>query len=519
MTNGSGGIHLQDDSVASRPSVQRSQTTAPPVDRRSQIQPQPMNDNAQPGERMQIAMSPYYGKPDFARLDGASHRDKIDAVSVADLLRNAFVYPPHSIYEDVKLATFGFFPHHDMQADPEFHYRFRDAGKGADAGKQSEDLVTTYHRLLCEAVTRSCADIQSPWLLQSGGKDSTTMAIAIAETRPDTACITYLGGPEENEVASAEYVAKKLGLRHEALVCDPGRAYDRYVAVADRMPLLTADFALLSYADLATQISESGGDGIIDGMGSDSYFGAPAQTKKKLLFWLAQGLRLPPRLVELPLISGNFELCYLLGTLQMDPIERIFPGSRFTDLEVDELFGQPISSRSRERLNPFKAEISSATSHDELRVISMSISGAAAGFAKGLYTTDALGMQAAYPLCDQNLREWVYNNVPQEQMVDPVAKVNKVLVRAHIAERFGTLPYVEAKGSFRFDVCGLALQRFDQVHQYAREAHDFLPGAVSWLERNRKRLDNKYHASKFYLLAIVLPWVAEHALGAVEPAA
>jgi hypothetical protein len=29
---------------------------------------------------------------------------------------------------------------------------------------------------------------------------------------------------------------------------------------------------------------------------------------------------------------------------------------------------------------------------------------------------------------------------------------------------------------------------------------------VHWLERHRGRLDNKYFASKFYLLAVVLPW-------------
>jgi hypothetical protein len=461
-----------------------------------------------PPGNMQIAMSPYYGKPDFASIDARSKRNRIDPVSVADLLRNSFVYPPHSIYQDVKLATFGFFPHHDMQADPEFHYRFRDAGKSSEASGNDQDLVATYHRLLCEAVTRSCSDIQAPWLLQSGGKDSTTMAIAIAETRPDTACITYLGGPEENELASAEYVASKLGLRHEALVCDPGRAYDRYVAIAHRMPLLTADFALLSYADLATEVALHGGDGIIDGMGSDSYFGAPAQTRKKFLYWLAHGLRLPPAVAELPLIGRSFKLCYLLGTLQMDPVERIFPGSRFTDAEVDALFGGSIASSSRHRLDPFRAEIATATSHDELRVISMSISGAAAGFAKGLYTTDALGIHAAYPLCDHDLREWVYNSVPREQLIDPVAKVNKVLVRRHIAERFGSLPYVARKGSFRFDLCGLARQRFDQVRAFAQDARDVLPGAVDWLDRNRCRLDNKYHASKFYLLAVVLPWVA-----------
>ena len=128
--------------------------------------------------QMQITMSPYYGKPDFSNLGTDGVRGRIDPVSVADILRNAFVYPPHSIFEDIKLATFGFFPHHDMQAAPEFHYRFRDAGKSGVPDDGSADLVGTYHQLLCQAITRSCKDIQSPWLLQSGGKDSSTLAIA-----------------------------------------------------------------------------------------------------------------------------------------------------------------------------------------------------------------------------------------------------------------------------------------------------------------------------------------------------
>jgi hypothetical protein len=47
------------------------------------------------------------------------------------------------------------------------------------------------------------------------------------------------------------------------------------------------------------------------------------------------------------------------------------------------------------------------------------------------------------------------------------------------------------------------------VHDYAKQASHMLPGAVEWLERNRPRLGNKYHASKFYLLAIVLPWIIQ----------
>ena len=63
----------------------------------------------------QITMSPYYGRPYFSGLsEGHGTSRAIDLVSVADILRKAFVYPPHSIFDDIKLVTFGFSPGHDM---------------------------------------------------------------------------------------------------------------------------------------------------------------------------------------------------------------------------------------------------------------------------------------------------------------------------------------------------------------------------------------------------------------------
>ena len=228
-------------------------------------------------------------------------------------------------------------------------------------------------------------------------------------------------------------------------------------------------------------------------------------------------MRLPVNLAEMPFVDRNFELCFLLGTLQMESIERVFPGSRFTDAETDELFGRPISQESYKRLDVFRDEIATAASQDEWRDISTSIAGSAGAFAKGLYTCSALGMHAAYPFCDVRFREWVYREVPPHQMIDPESRVNKVLVRNHIATKFPELPYVRKKGSFRFDVRGLAQKRFDTVHDFALQARDVLPGAVGWLERNRHRLGNKYHASKFYLLAVVLPWIQLHRSDATPP--
>lgn len=459
--------------------------------------------------RIQINASPNAGQVDFSSLgDHEEGFASLDPVSIADLLRNAFVYPPHSIYRDVKIAISGFNPTEDLHGDPQFHFPYQSSAALARPAAHAADgaqLLGTYHRLLCDAVSRSTVGMQSPWLLQSGGKDSTSMAIAVAEVRPQTTCITYLGGREENEVDSARFVAQRLGLRHELLVCDPMRAYDRYLAMVPRMPLLTADFATLSYVDLATEIAVNGGDGIIDALGSDTYFGLPNHWRQRLVALLANGVRLPRGILDSSLISRNFRLCYVLGTLQMDRFERFYPGSRFTDTEVDALLGRDIAALSRKRLETFRADISAAGSMEARRRVAATIVEAAT-FGKGIYAAFALSLRLVYPYCDLRLCEWIFNEVPDDLLIGP-GGVNKVLVRQHIAQRFQHLPYVKAKGCFRFDLCGLAQQRFEQVYAFAEQTRHVLPGVPHWLEVHRNRLDNKYFASKFYLLAMTLPWL------------
>ncbi|WP_233842823.1 asparagine synthase-related protein [Dyella sp. 2HG41-7] len=459
--------------------------------------------------------SPYAGAVDFSPLDrhianGAS----IDPISLADLLRNAFVYPPHTIYRDVKNIATGFALPQGLNDEPRFHFAHlstSSASRPASNAVSDEALLNTYHELLVRAVHRCTADIKSPWLLQSGGKDSTSLAIAIADARPDTTCVTYLGGKEENEVESARFVANRLGLRHEGLVCDPGRAYDRYLAMVPRIPLLTADFATLSCADLAAEIGEHHGDGIMDALGVDPYFGSPLGLKQHLIGFMARDARIPGALLKKPFINRSFKLCYALGTLQMNPFERHFPGSRFSDGEVDELFGWNVSKCSRKRMEAFHDDMEAAESAEALhRMVLVVLE--AAGFAKGMYTAKAMGLKLAYPYCDVPFCEWVFNSLPNDRLIGP-GGVNKVLMRRYIAQRFDKLPYVQNKGSFRFDVLGLAKQRYEQVHAFALLAQGLLPGASKWLEEHRHCLDNKFFASKFYLLAVTLPWLLSRLRG------
>lgn len=469
--------------------------------------------SSKPPARLCFDVSPYRGAPDLSLLDGVDRDRALDVVSIADLLRNGCVYPPHTIYRDVSVAGVSFRPAIEPGASAELpvlscdfpaQWPARPSATGADGNA----AVDRYHALLCDAAARTTRSMVAPWLLQSGGKDSTSLAIALAQVRPDTTCLTYRGGNEEDEVASARQVARRLGLRHEALVCDPSRAYERYLALLPRMPLLTADFAMLSYADLAWEVSNRGGDGILDGLGSDPYFGMPDHGTKRIAMALAQGWRLPPALFDLPGIRNSFVACYALAAIQMDRFERAFPGSRFTDAEVDALLGRPLSTRSRQRRDAYAPSVGKRPCAQTWHEISLTLIEQAC-LAKGLYVSAAEGLQLAFPYCDEALRRWIACELAPHLRLGKDG-TNKVIVRRHIARHFGELPYVSAKGSFRFDLRGLARQRFDQVHAFAGEAADLMPGAQAWLETHRKRLDNKYFASKFYLLAVILPWLARH---------
>ena len=468
--------------------------------------------------QIQLLASPFYGDPEVSRLAGERMQGPLDTVSLADLLRNGFVYPPYSIHQSVRLASCGFDPRQDLFEKPVYQPIFRQSQYPQPAAMDTCDWAGEYHRRLCEAVASASARMSSPWLLQSGGKDSTSLAIAASEARPDVTCLTYLGGDEEDEIASARHVARQLGLRHEVLACDAGRAYDRYLALLPRMPLLTADFALLSYADLVTEIHQCGGDGVIDGMGSDVYLGVPVNWHKRLLRMLAIDVRLPRFLIESDWFSESFRLRYLFATLQMDPYESGFPGSRFMDSEVDELFGLRIAHRSKARLAQFTPAMAASRDLREQMSITLDIMSCAGGIGKGLYTAAAQSLHVAYPYCDPRLWHWLINEVPPEQRMDLRHGISKVLVREHIGRRFGSLPYVRSKGSFRFNLRDLARQRFDQVYDSSMRSRDILPGAPAWLERHRHRLHNKYHASKFYLLAVILPWLEQHARSPAQDA-
>jgi asparagine synthase (glutamine-hydrolysing) len=432
----------------------------------------------------------------------------IDRVAIADILRQGFVTPPYTATRNVMLVASGF----ERDASGEDHFVYRNPHTPAPIVSPRRDdahYLARYDALLREAMATAVEGARQPALLQSGGKDSTSLAIALAATRPGTTCITYVAGTEEDESASAGAVAFRLGLAHRVLVSNPGRAWDSYVDVVARMPHLCADFALLSYVDLAQHLSASGFDRMLDGVGSDGYFGAVPTLKTRALLALARGWQLPLALTRAFPVNRSFPLCYLLSSVAMSPLQRVFPGSRFSDAETDLLLGAPLARLSRDRQAGLECYMRSQAIEQAVAFAKLQAS-AQGVMSKGLCTADAMGMTVAYPFTDERLAHFVHHHVPAELRANVSCGENKVLVRQHIEAKLGTLPYVRRKGSFRFNLRLLAAQRFEQVLEACTDVQDQLPGASAWLRSHHRLLDNKYFASKFYLLAIVAPWLRAH---------
>lgn len=420
---------------------------------------------------------------------------EIDLISIADILRNGFATPPYTVSGRVRLDGC------DEVTDlvVERQHETKDDMEGID-------YIDAYHKVLCGVMRSACGGHRSPWLLQSGGKDSLSLAIALAEEFPGSNCITYSGGREEDEVASARYAAGRLGLRHQVIIGDCDRAYRSYLSRVKDMPLITGDAALLSYFDIMSALSSSSCDAVIDGIGSDIYFGYACSQRQRWELRLALGLRGIDAICGLPGVRRSFLACYFLSTLTMIEAQRTLPASRFADQEVDSIMGREMSTLSRRRMEIVVSQSSAAKKFRRSLLLAMKEIGGAA--AKGTYAAAAYDIPVIFPFMDRQMVGWTREKLPAWLRRDPHSSINKVVVRQHIDRHLGVLPYVEKKGCFRFDLVTLATTHFDVVMDMAKSTrNDVLPNAERWLIGHRKDMTNKYFASKFYLLAVLLPWI------------
>lgn len=198
-------------------------------------------------------------------------KETVNAVSLATLLYSGIVFPPDTIFSDFWAVGMG----GTLSTD----------GTTVEY-VEAEDLFESHHDeseidpidSLAKAMDVSGVDLNQCLLLLSEGKDSTGIAIALAELGVKADCLTFANSDTNVELVTD--IAKRFGHRLEVV------RYDDFTIPESSLESLanvfepSVDQAFLSYLLLPQDRFQN--RTVIDGMGNDLYMGH-LPTKQQLL--------------------------------------------------------------------------------------------------------------------------------------------------------------------------------------------------------------------------------------------
>ena len=223
-----------------------------------------------------------------------------DAVSF--LLQSGVIPPPGTIYQRLYLLGIGgagVLRSANGKVSVRFQYQFPFLNDRRPAAGTRSCSDNEYLELLAQATTSKLDASRPSFLFHSAGKDSNSIALALADAglQDRITLITHKSEGPKDESGLSEKIAKKLGFRHEVLqeVDSLSKsAIDAVEAYFAKAPFPCVDGVSLAYPLYGIQAPELRGANIIDGMGNDVFIGhipSADEFKKQKLSRFMQYLR------------------------------------------------------------------------------------------------------------------------------------------------------------------------------------------------------------------------------------
>ncbi|MDJ0954141.1 MAG: asparagine synthase-related protein [Acidimicrobiia bacterium] len=265
-------------------------------------------------------------------------------------------------------------------------------------------------------------------LMLSSGKDSVTLAIALADLGYDIPCVTYRAEEANTEHEYAAAFCRRLGLRHRTIEMptDPGRVRSHLLSFFEKAVAPSADHAMIPFiVTIAETGIESGG--IIDGGGNDGYMGyLPSSRRRKKRTFRIRGRWAQEMVARATPIDSR------VNYLARSRSGAAWPGRNLRHHEMRPLFADAIDPAERWRREDRKlrgwADIDRAQAN-MLRQI------------EGSRTPDKVRlvaqtreMEAVLPYCDQELADYCFN-LPVDQRYNESTRTDKILLRQLLKER------------------------------------------------------------------------------------
>jgi asparagine synthase (glutamine-hydrolysing) len=438
---------------------------------------------------------------------------RVDPAGCQFLLAYGLVPPPFTLYSDVYALGAGDRLEIDLaRDDARFHVEFP-FFESCSRGDADLDL-TRLKRLLASAAERALPAGEPAWFMQSSGKDSTGLLVALNECgRTDVQAVTYDASYREEEGPIAAELARRFGLEHQVVRTDPEAECADFLEFAERSPSLCADLTLLAYVHSLARVGCAGGV-VLDGLGNDAYMG---YVQPKTDAWLAAA-SLPRRLAstwggrEVPDLGARG--AYLLKSMRMYPAERSLSGSRLAPRTIQDLI--PAETPFSGYFAGLDGRMRELSALDARAYVRGRIYDGCETMPKGRLAALHRGARAVYPYCDPALIEYLFH-LPATERYDLGRRCNKLPLRQLLKQVVGESRYLQEKGSFRFDVLRFVEVNQATIRRELDQARPFFDRWDHWVEFYMRRRTNYVHAYALTTLFMFAAWLNRRPAAVTAP--
>jgi asparagine synthase (glutamine-hydrolysing) len=423
----------------------------------------------------------------LTRLSELGRDTTLSSFGMSQFLHHGLIPPPHTEWEEIWFigmgdrATLAYTSQGiDLSFDRE--YPFLEANSMGTSRASASELL----ELLTTAVDRQLVSAGNEgFLMMSSGKDSVSVAVALAEgDHSDIPCITYRSDPSNTENELASEICRKLGLKHQTLdlPLDTSVVEERLIRFFEGSPRPCGDNAQIPYA-LAVGDSGLASGAVFDGSGNDLYMGfvpsSKIQTKQRYRIRndaIARGVE---RMI--PVASA-------FNYLTRSRVATSLSGRAFRLPDTKRFYPEVVDTR------PYWGQVSEDTAaigDVDLETAVVSIFQDQAGVhLKAHVAAQAFGIQASLPYCDPDLVDYFFN-LPVEDKYDTKSGVTKILLRRMLLDTIGYDAEAVGKHYFGFAGAQFLLDHrsfvLSEIAQCTLWSSDVVSLAGSWLDRLERR--------------------------------
>lgn len=434
------------------------------------------------------------------------------ATGLSFLLQSGLVPPPWTIYEHLYLIGSGDQCTLATQANRltlAFSYQYPFARQATSPTSQSES-VDHYLELLAQATIRRVTDSRPIFLFHSAGKDSNTVALALAEAgwQDKVELITQRSGGKSDESQISQKIAHQLGFKHRIL--DEITEFDTDLQHAiesfqQDAPLPCLDPLSLVYALYPSQCASLRDANIIDGGGNDRYLHILPTKKDRRTLRNARLSLWPVSQAVRRLIPSHHGLMSLLST----PAERFgLRGFSFRDASrilpdcEDALPYWIEQSRMRADWDviDFKTDVKGRYVAAEMHI------------RKARNAADAWGSNLILPHADETVVAYC-RALPESRLFDAAARRNKVFMRDILKDRLKLDSDALGKLGFSYNSKAVIVQNWDWIESTILRCSAWNTQGIQSLVARLKKpaLARNSHASRLVLRLFLLSgWYTQH---------